>query len=86
MKNEYMYFTFGSKGHPYSGGWVKIKANDLMDAQDKFHKHFGVRAWKACDPWRGILAYASHYDQEDFDTLKMFKDGNLGAFCHEVIE
>ena len=84
--SNYFYFTFGSSGQIYEGGWVQIKAETLCQAQEKFRRHFGVRAWKDHDPWCGTLAYASHYDQEDFDTMEMFKTGNYGAMCHEVIE
>lgn len=84
--NNYFYFTFGSSGQVFSGGWIKIRAKTLMEAQEKFHTRYGVKAWKDEDPWSRILAYCSHYNQEDFDTLEMFQTDNLGAKCHEVIE
>lgn len=84
--NNYFYFTFGSSGQVYQGGWVKIKAETIQEAQEKFRRHFGVRAWKDQDPWCGILSYAFHYTQEDFDTMEMFQTDNMGSRCHEVIE
>lgn len=82
MSENNYYFTFGSSGQIYKGGWVQIKASTLREAQEKFIRHFEKKAYKS----EGILSYASHYDQAEYEELEMFRTGNFGSRCHEVIE
>ena len=86
MNNKY-YFTFGSSGQVYQDGWVEIHADSLREAQDKFIDHFGERAWH----YEGVLNYAFSYTQEEYDKdmmsdYSMFRNGNGGVYCHEVIK
>lgn len=78
MKTKY-YFTFGlDKSHPYRGGWVEIYAESLNHA---------IEIFRAKWPDDGTVRCAFYYTQAQFENEKnpMLKDGNWGAFCHEVL-
>lgn len=62
-------------------GWASIIAKNIDDAQRKFLKRFGVsRGYK-----HGALNYSFDYTEVDFENSDMYKTGNFGEFCHEVI-
>lgn len=79
--NKY-YFTFGSSGQIYDGGWVEIYADSLREAQQKFIARYGDKAYKH----PGILNYSWGYTEEQFRKTIMFIGDNFGSKCHEVIE
>ena len=81
-ENHKYYFTFGSSGQIYEGGWVEIHADSLLDAQRKFIDRFGNDAWAA----PGVLNYAFHYSEEEFRETIMGRWNNYGKNCHEVIK
>ena len=74
------YFTYGSEGHPYYGGWTEVIAPDYRSA---------CQVFRAVHPDKtpGLLNCCSVYTEEDFDNDRggMFKTGNFGTYCHEVI-
>lgn len=72
------YFTYGSEGQPFTGGWTEVNAPDRLRA---------CAAFKAFHPCKteGILNCSGVYNEGDFRQTKMFESGNLGACCHEVI-
>ena len=74
------YFTFGYSGQLFQGGWVRINANTLADAQQKFKDRYGDKAYKG--PY---LNYAFAYREKEFADTDMLKTGNLGSFEHECI-
>jgi hypothetical protein len=77
------YFTFGSDGQLFNGGWVRIKADTLMEAQQKFAAHYGGRAWKH----ERFLNGAFFYSEEQFKQTIMYLDGNnLGYGEHDFIQ
>ncbi len=80
MADKYVrvYFTYGSsKSHPYEGGWTLVKAPD---------RNAALCAFRAIHPSPGLLlCCAAVYDEEEFKKTEMYKKGNRGAFCHEVI-
>lgn len=78
--SNYRYFTFGSEGQVHYRGYIKIKADTLKEAQQKFIARYGAQAWSG-----NCLRYAFDYTQQDFDTLEQFRSGDW-AICHEVIE
>jgi len=78
------YFTFGSSGQLFQGGWVRINANTLAEAQQKFIDHYGDKAWTWND--RGVPNYAFGYPEDRFQSTRMFREGNFGKFEHEFIE
>ena len=82
MKCHYYYFTFGSEGQVYNGGWVKIEADSLVEAQAKFVRRYGEKARSEYGP----LRYSDHYSEEQFAETSMAKTGNFGVRCHETIE
>ena len=77
--NEWIYFTFGSEGQLFNRGYVKIRASSEGEAQKKFIKRYGNRAWKG-----SFLNYAFAYNQDQFEEYDQFKDGPW-SFCHEVV-
>lgn len=78
--NKTYYFTYGSEGQPFVGGWTEVKAPNM---------HTACEAFRAIHPDKtpGLLNCCSVYTEEDFkdDRHDMFRTGNFGAYCHEVI-
>lgn len=74
------YFTYGTDGHPYYGGWSEVIAPNIHAACDLF------RAFHP-DRTPGILNCSDVYTEEEFESDRsgMFKSGNFGAYCHEVL-
>lgn len=72
------YFTYGSEGHPFVGGWTVVKADDMAKA---------VAAFRAFHPdiKGGLLACAGVYTEEQFLSTGMAKKGNYGHTVHETI-
>jgi len=72
------YFTYGSEGHPFVGGWTEIVAQDFHDACSTFKRLHPCKEGK-------LLNCASVYTEEEFKRTSMFYHGNRGAKCHEYI-
>lgn len=73
--NKY-YFTFGSEGHPYVGGWITIEADNMELATQIFRILYP-------DKNNGFLRYAFRYTEDEFKRTIMYEKGsNLGAACH----
>lgn len=76
---EKFYFTYGSDGHPFIGGWTEIIAPSKEVACAVFR---GIHPCKYPD----ILNCCSVYTMEQFATSSMNgPNGNLGHGCWEVI-
>ena len=81
------YFTFGSGGRPpmlFNGGWVRINADNIHDAQKKFIDHYGDRALRPGS--NCVLNYAFDYTEEEFEKTGMGITGNRGQLEHEYID
>ena len=76
MKN--FYFTYGTEGQPFYGGWTKIEAPNAKIACSIF------RAIHP-DKVEGLLNCCSMYTEEDFHKTSMWRHGNFGIHEHEVI-
>lgn len=75
---EKFYFTFGtSEQFPYYGGWVEVIAPDRSAAVKTFRA-------KHPDVHEGIVNCSDIYTAAQFENSGMV-NGNLGAFCHEVL-
>lgn len=74
-------FTFGSDGQIYEGGWIKVHAKDLDQAEKKFVAYYGKQARNE----NGLLRYAFAYTEQEFEKTGMAKGGNYGAFCRDEI-
>ena len=72
------YFTFGTGGQPYAGGWTEVIADNRQKA---------VRAFRAYHPDKipGCLNCADVYSEKDFSAAGFLETGNFDAFCHETI-
>ena len=73
-----VYFTYGTGGQPFSGGWTEIEAPEVHSACALF------RAYHP-DKTEGILNCSSVYREDDFLKTEMQKMGNFGARCRERI-
>ncbi|MBF7097605.1 hypothetical protein [Alkalibacter mobilis] len=78
--NNYI-FTFGSSGQIYNGGWIRIRAESLKNAQEKFVQRFKEDAYSG-----ELLRYATSYNEDSFKKTGMLEEGNWGAFEHEFLE
>lgn len=72
------YFTYGTAGMPFSGGWTEIVAPSFKTAHSIF------RAYHP-DEMPGVLNCSSVYTEEEFQKSIMAKEGNFGYRCHERI-
>lgn len=72
------YFTFGTEGQPFRGGWTEVEADGGYIACMAF------RAYHP-DKTEGILNCSSVYDEEYFKMTEMYRTDNFGCRCHETI-
>lgn len=73
------YFTYGTEGHPFVGGWTEIIAPDINTACAVFRIFHP-------DQMEGILNCCWVYTEEQFKETKMAgPKGNYNRFCHEKI-
>ena len=75
---ERFYFTYGTVGQPFYGGWTEVEAPDGRTACALF------RAYHP-DRFEGLLNCSSFYSEDAFFKTTMAKDGNFGHHCHERI-
>lgn len=76
MQRKY-YFTYGSGGMPFQGGWTEVFADDVKKA---------IAAFQVYHPNKnGYINCCCVYPQEEFERGDMFKNGNFGKKCQEVI-
>lgn len=73
------YFTYGTEGHPFYGGWTEIEAPDEACARDLFRIFHP-------DKIDGFLNCSTVYTEDHFKTTAMYgPSGNFGYRCHEKI-
>lgn len=79
MKINNYYFTFGtSESFPFQGGWVIIKAPNMIAARKIFACYFPNTS--------DCLNCSFVYTEEEFLFTKMYEEGhNMGAGCHLII-
>jgi len=76
---ERVYFTYGTSGYPFCGGWTVVKAESMEMACSLFRVHHP-------DKISGLLNCADVYTEEQFKRTEMAgPKGNFNRFCHEVI-
>ena len=78
METTTFYFTYGTEGQPFVGGWTEIEAPNAHIACELF------RAYHP-DKTEGLLNCSSIYSENAFFKTDMPKEGNFGARCHERI-
>lgn len=75
------YFTYGTdENMPYQGGWSEVYATSEDEAVRKFLNKHGSRY-----PDEKIINCAMIYPAVEFETTKMYDNGNFGKHCQEVI-
>ena len=72
------YFTYGTEGQPFSGGWTEVIAETMRTATCAF------RAYHP-DKTDGLLNCSDVYTEEQFANSSMAKSGNFDRFCQEKI-
>lgn len=72
------FFTYGTEGQPFFGGWSEVVAPSYGAAVDAF------RAYHP-DKNKGIVNCSSIYDEERFKQTEMYQESNFGFRCHEII-
>lgn len=75
MKNYY--FTYGTDGHPFVGGWTKIEAPNRQIAIDIFNSIHPKKS--------EFVNCSSIYDEEEFHKTSMWRNGNYGKHEVEVV-
>lgn len=72
------YFTYGTDGQPFYGGWTEVDAPD---------GHAACAAFRAYHPDKheGLINCSSIYTEERFKETEMYRSGNFDRRCHEVI-
>ena len=71
------YFTYGTDGQPFVGGWTEVEAPTV---------NLACAAFRAVHPDKepGILNCSSAYTEESFlGSCMAGPDGNFRKFCHE---
>lgn len=72
------YFTYGTDGQPFVGGWTEVEAPDASAACAVFRLYHP-------DKTPGILNCSSVYKEDEFKASSMYESGNFGRRCHETI-
>lgn len=78
MSAKKYYFTYGTEGHPYRGGWAVVYAPDLKTAKQAFRQFHP-------DVIPGLLNCCSVYDEAGFNSTQMSVSGNLGHRARDII-
>lgn len=73
------YFTYGTEGQPFHGGWTEVIAPTRKAACKIFRIYHP-------DKTAGLLNCSSVYAAQEFERTSMYASDNLGARCHEVIQ
>ena len=78
MEMQNYYFTYGSSGQPFYGGWTKIGAPT---------RHIACELFRSIHPdkYEGCLNCSSVYDEISFRHTSMWRNGNFGYREHEII-
>lgn len=74
---ETFYFTYGTEGQPFAGGWTEVEAPDEKTACAVFRIFHP-------DKTDGLLNCAAVYSEDAFYQTSM-PAGNLGYRCRERI-
>lgn len=72
------YFTYGTEGQPFYGGWTEVIADSIEKAQAVFRIYHP-------DKTPGVLNCSSIYSESAMMKSSMFKNGNFGQRCQETL-
>lgn len=76
--NQRYFFTYGTSGYPFSGGWTEVEAPTYSSAIALFRIYH-------LDRIKGLLNCADIYPEQLMMTSGMWGTGNFGSRCHERI-
>ena len=78
MKIQNFYFTYGTEGQAFYGGWTKIEAPS---------REIAVAIFRTIHPDKtpGLVNCSSIYDEKTFHKTSMWRHGNFGIHEHEVV-
>lgn len=76
------YFTYGSEGQPYVGGWTEIE----LEGGGSFNTAIEIFRSIHPDGVNGYVNCAGIYTEDHFKSTRMFTKGNLGRRCVEHIK
>ena len=76
------YFTYGSEGQPYVGGWTEIE----LEGGGSFST--AIEIFRSIHPDRvnGCVNCAGIYTESHFKSTRMSTESNLGRRCVEHIK
>ena len=80
IRNQTYFFTYGTSGQPFSGGWTKVLAPN---------RELACAMFRTLHPDRtpGLLNCSTVYTEEEFKRTIMYENmNNLGAACRETLE
>lgn len=76
---ETFYFTYGTDGQPFAGGWTEVEAPNCKAAVAAFRMFHP-------DKTEGLVNCSSIYSEDVFLSTEMAgPKGNFGKRCHERI-
>ena len=67
------YFTYGEHGQPYQGGWTEVEAPNMKAAIERYTKAHPESI------------YCNIYTSTRFMETRMYRYGNFGKRCHEIL-
>lgn len=74
------YFTYGTDPeYPFRGSWTVVLAPDIKAAARIFREYHPNREDS------DLLNCADYYHADYFEQSEMYKTGNFGGYCHEII-
>lgn len=72
------FFTYGTSGQPFRGGWTEVHAENVEKACEAFQAYHPSKEGN-------LLACSSVYTEAEFKKTEMYRTDNFGARCHEII-
>lgn len=72
------YFTYGTEGQPFFGGWTEVEADDEEMARQAY------LIFHPLTP-AGFIPCSTVYPEERFMKTSMYLNSNFGYRCHERI-
>lgn len=74
------FFTYGADDalQAHKGGWTVVEADTMPAAMAAYDMYYRRNS-------RGLRPFCDIYTEERFRKTDMYKNGNFGARCHDII-